>query len=988
MTIRSFLQIAASTTVLCLAFMSAVSREALAGERVLGNIEVATLPGGAEIRINFNVPRQYIIHAPAEKGDVLQIKLRPTAADTGSDPIKREVLSWQPSEEVPLEEVIYEGDTPGRVGLTLRFRRSVHFGVRGGSDLRSVVVTLMGTGEQIIPAPPPTDDKIVQEERPQPESAPSQEEPKTVHDDSAAEATDVPLPLVRPPYRYAINLVSSTTSRDPSYLARREVLDKYRLYTTRSEKDGIVWYRTRLGFFPSKEAAEEVLQSLRGTYPNAWVTEVDEQAAARIMESTPEGLKDFKSPEAMAEAKSEEEETPALNQAASTGSRTGETVSRLNLREGPKGTLPVITTLDAGTSLVIEEQIGSWLRVQAGGLKGWVSADYVRMIPPEAPEKTMEQVAQPPADVSTPMAEAIPSPTGPTAETEDGAPTASAETYGGQEALKSISDERVMLLKDEAEVAMTSGDYRRAIQIYTKLLEFPDEETRREAQELLGLARERNGQLAHAKAEYESYLQLYPEGEGAERVRQRLSGLLTARAVPKEKLRKAKEKTGWLKELYGSLSQFYDRNSSSTEITGTTVDISTTTVDRSTLRSDLDVNARLRNDAWDIHTLFIGGYDKDFLDESDDDSRVSALYLDVLDRQRNIDFRVGRQTRSTGGVLGRFDGGFLNYQLFPKMSVNAVGGYPVESSTDNLDTDKHFYGLSFDFGTFANYWDFNTFYIRQEAEGIKDREAVGGELRYFHPNRSVFSLVDYDIYYSELNLFLLTGNVIFPDRTTLNLSVDYRKSPLLTTSNAIIGQNAIPGREGIESVADLLDLGLSEDEVKDLANDRTAESKSVTVGVSRPLNDKFQISADFAASKLTGTDASGGVEAVLETGTDYFYSTQLIGSSLIKEGDIAIVGLRYADTANADTISLNLNTRYPISRSWRFNPRFDVSYRDNKDDDGEQIVFRPSLRMEYVWRKRYHLELEGGAEFSDEKLTDDTQETDSYFWTIGYRVDF
>jgi hypothetical protein len=454
--------------------------------------------------------------------------------------------------------------------------------------------------------------------------------------------------------------------------------------------------------------------------------------------------------------------------------------------------------------------------------------------------------------------------------------------------------------------------------------------------------------------------------------------------VPKEKLRKAKDKTGWLKELYGSFSQFYDRDESSTDFTGTTVN-------RSSLSSDLDLNTRLRNDSWDIHTLFLGGFEKDFRDESDDESRVSALYIDILDRRRRIDLRVGRQSRSTGGVLGRFDGGLLSYQLFPKMGINAVGGYPVESSTKNLDTDKNLYGLSIDLGTFAQYWDLNTYYIRQEAEGIKDREAVGGEVRYFHPNVSVFSLVDYDISYSELNLLLLSGNMIFPDRTTLNLSVDYRKSPLLTTTNAIIGQTAIPGQENVESVADLLDLGLTvgnEDEARELAQDRTAESKSLLVGVSRPLNDKFQISADFTASKLTGTKASGGVEAVPGTGTDYFYSTQLIGSNLIKEGDIAILGLRYADTGSADTVSLNLNTRYPITRSFRFNPRFDVSYRDNKDDDGEQITFRPSLRMEYVWRRRYHLELEGGAEFSDEKLTDDTEERDSYFWSIGYRVDF
>ena len=54
----------------------------------------------------------------------------------------------------------------------------------------------------------------------------------------------------------------------------------------------------------------------------------------------------------------------------------------------------------------------------------------------------------------------------------------------------------------------------------------------KEAQEYLGLARERNGQLAHAKAEYRIYLAKYPEGEDAQRVRQRLDALVTAYQAP------------------------------------------------------------------------------------------------------------------------------------------------------------------------------------------------------------------------------------------------------------------------------------------------------------------------------------------------------------------------------------------------------------------------------------------------------------------------
>src|SRR5881227_2553095 len=65
----------------------------------------------------------------------------------------------------------------------------------------------------------------------------------------------------------------------------------------------------------------------------------------------------------------------------------------------------------------------------------------------------------------------------------------------------------------DARAALAARDYPKAIALLTKLqrqAEFPD---RAHAQELLGLARERSGQLAHAKAEYEEYLRGYPHGE-------------------------------------------------------------------------------------------------------------------------------------------------------------------------------------------------------------------------------------------------------------------------------------------------------------------------------------------------------------------------------------------------------------------------------------------------------------------------------------------
>ena len=72
-----------------------------------------------------------------------------------------------------------------------------------------------------------------------------------------------------------------------------------------------------------------------------------------------------------------------------------------------------------------------------------------------------------------------------------------------------------------------------AIDLLNRLLRQPEYPARADAQELMGLVRERAGQLAQAKAEYQEYLRRYPERRGAARVRGRLQALAAASLAPK-----------------------------------------------------------------------------------------------------------------------------------------------------------------------------------------------------------------------------------------------------------------------------------------------------------------------------------------------------------------------------------------------------------------------------------------------------------------------
>lgn len=544
--------------------------------------------------------------------------------------------------------------------------------------------------------------------------------------------------------------------------------------------------------------------------------------------------------------------------------------------------------------------------------------------------------------------------------------------------VKPLTAEKKNDLLKAGKEAMVAENYRRAVQIYTRLIETGEEEISQQALEYLGLARERNNQLAHAKAEYEKYLTLYPIGEGPERVKQRLAGVLTARITPKEKLRQTKrqedESSKWQTDVYGSFSQFYDRDESYTNNEDAIVD-------RSSLSTDLDLNARFRSEDYDIRASFSGGYENDFLDEDDNDKRVSSMYVDVLAHKLKLSTRVGRQSRSSGGVLGRFDGALIKWQAFEKIGINLVGGYPVASSSDTeIDNTRPLYGISFDLGTYADRWDFNTFYISQEVDGIIDREAVGGEVRFFQPNFSFFGLIDYDISYDQMNTFLFNANWAMNKKTTINFSTDMRQSPILTTSNALQSQTA-------ETIDELLQ-SFTETEIRQLALDRTASSRSYTLGITHSFNTKLQVSADTTMAKISGTPSSGGVIGYDGTGYDYFYSLQFIGNSLIKEGDIAIIGLRYSDTSTSRTYSVNINTRYPITRNLRINPRFLIDYRTTKENDNELLKFRPLVRLEYRWKRYYNFEIEGGLEFSTDKTSSTTDDRRGYFLTLGYRIDF
>jgi hypothetical protein len=541
----------------------------------------------------------------------------------------------------------------------------------------------------------------------------------------------------------------------------------------------------------------------------------------------------------------------------------------------------------------------------------------------------------------------------------------------------------IATLMESARQAMAKGDYPGAIRILTKILEsVGNAEAKPEALEMLGLARERNHQLAHAKAEYEEYLRLYPSGEGADRVRQRLAGLLAATAKPKARLRQPESvlagESGGEFSMRGSFSQSLRRDEDifANDEEGV--------VRRFDLDSDLDANATYRDGNVEINLRANGGYTNDFLDNTttDKQGRFSAGYLDIATPGRSVALRVGRQTRSTDGILGRFDGAVFSFKPMDELRVNFSGGLPVDLSTDLfLNKERYFAGSSVDIGPMWNDLSANVYFIEQwTADQVVDRQAVGGELRYTSSGMTAFGLFDYDLSYNAVNIATLSGNYFFDDQSTFNVAVDYRTSPILTTTNALQGQP-------VTTMEELLAM-FPEDQVRQLAEDRTANIKSVTVGASHPFDDMFQISGDAMVTDISGTVTSGGIEGTPRTGYEYYYSMQLTGSNMVTDNDIATLAFRYADQDLYNRGTVDLNTRYPLTDKLRINPRIRFDYRWDDHDSGTQTSARPSLRLNFNdhW---WEIELEAGGEWrKNESPLGVTDESLGYFAYFTYRLDY
>ncbi len=571
----------------------------------------------------------------------------------------------------------------------------------------------------------------------------------------------------------------------------------------------------------------------------------------------------------------------------------------------------------------------------------------------------------------------------------------SAETLPGVERIGSdppLEPAAIKTMLAQVKSAMSAHDYAAAIRLLTKLQRQPEFPERSRVQELLGLARERSGQLAHAKAEYEEYLRRYPKGEAAERVALRLRILRAATLKAQGGATAGESGRRW--QVTGGISQLFRYDGTRVDNTtpagnvppGTTLlPNSSQLTTENALFNDVDLLVRRRGDQLDWVGRLSAGYSKSFDAQSvGNQRRISIASLEFVDRALGLLGRIGRQTRNQDGVLGTFDGVFLSYQWRPSWGINLTAGYPVEEIDSGVRTNRRFETLSLAYSPPGAHWDASIFAAIQEYDGIRDRQAAGFEARYLAAHASLVLVVDYDTFYHSINTASLLGTLQLPARWNVSFDAERRNSPVLSTRNALIGQPAATVAQ-LETL--IQQAGLPAQTIFQWARDRTPYTSDYSLTATRPIGQRLQFSATVAASQTSATPASGAVDAQPGSGTELTYQAQLYGSSLWFPGDFSVASLTYANTQTGKLQALSGSARFPFIGAWRIGPRISINRRVLVADDSTELTYIPSVLVDYQRGLRL-VQIEIGGQLGKRDAVLETQNTKRYYVSLSYRIGF
>jgi hypothetical protein len=568
-------------------------------------------------------------------------------------------------------------------------------------------------------------------------------------------------------------------------------------------------------------------------------------------------------------------------------------------------------------------------------------------------------------------------------------------------------DARATAYMVDARKALSVKDSATAVNRLNRVLGLPTNSQTEAAQALIGEAREMNGEILKARAEYELYLKLFSTSPNANHVKTRLAALpkdavarATPRALPKE--------AGPAEWTYnGSIAEYYYKGNSQIETLtppppGQLVFNRDTLslVDQNSLISSINMNVRRRDAFTDTRLVLRDTDNHNYLTPTRSYNRLYSAYVDHNDRKNGYYARIGRQNPNGMGVMDRFDGAQGGYNLNPDWRVNGVYGEAVEFGSP---FKKTFYGTSVDLLPQAARPGISVYAIQQTLDGLANRRALGSEVRYFDGGATAYGMLDYDVLYKGINIAMAQGNYLSAAGNNYFFVLDHRRAPSYSLTNAL---PAFPGISLRDMVA-----AQGIDQVRLHASALTATSDMFAVGVTHPFSDKWQVGVDYRASSISSTQpvvavlplavigtCLGTIDQVNNTclidtasqrgsGLNHVVSMQAVGTNLLFPNAVGVanVSLIKAPTYTGEASSLGYV--FPLWEQVRVDSN--LRYYNQKDDsDNKQDRLSFSFKLSYQWRSSLYLEGEMGHEVSNSSgITRNDHSKRDYVY-FGVRGDF
>ena len=562
-------------------------------------------------------------------------------------------------------------------------------------------------------------------------------------------------------------------------------------------------------------------------------------------------------------------------------------------------------------------------------------------------------------------------------------------------------------LLDIARAASAKGDHALALDTINEVLNLPTNSQTPAAQEMAGVSRLAMGDRRRAKVEFELYLELYPNGAQAARVREQLARLSADAAdrsapaaiapVEVQPPRRETSTNGSASIYYfGGNGKVRSQDFQDSPLSGLPEVAGEPLLSSEKSRqvyTDLDAGYRSRDADKEVKVGFRDAYINDLERPSRSRNRLTAAYVDYKSFVDHYDFRLGRQSPRGGGVVGRFDGVRAGYNLSRNLRFGAVAGEPSDAL---FDTQRRFYGVSVDADSLLPNFGAGVYAIQQTIDGEIDRRAVGLEMRYFAGGASIFSQFDYDTLIGGLNIASVQANWVGENGTSVNALYDRRALTMLALGNSLTFLDPVD-----PILAMTIQDKLRTNTIESLRSNVKATTPYVTqasLGMTRPVSDSFKLSGNAQLTNIGAIPAVPGVlgfeQGRAATGDTHTYSLSLIGLNLISARDTHVLTFSVIDGPTLNGYLLSYNNSTFLSQSWQLEPSLQY-FRNTLSGGATSERWSPGLRLTYRAMKRLTLESSMNLEFGKGHRVDPidftrtTEESSRRaYYSIGLRYEF